>query len=57
MLPLARREGLPCVDLTTDPGNVASRRVIAANGGVLVEEFTKTAHHGGGPGLRFRIAL
>jgi predicted acetyltransferase len=37
--------------------NVASRRVIEANGGTLVEEFAKPASHGGGLSLRFRIAL
>jgi len=31
--------------------------VILANGGVLVERFTKTAHHGGTEGLRYRITV
>ncbi|HYC36586.1 MAG TPA: GNAT family N-acetyltransferase [Usitatibacter sp.] len=57
MLERARGEGLGSVQLTTDPDNVASQRVIEANGGVLVERFTKTAHYGGTPGLRYRIAL
>ena len=57
LLPDARREGLPYVELTTDPTNVASRRVIEANGGVLVEEFAKPASFGGGTALRFRIRL
>jgi len=57
MLTFARAEGLPHVEITTDPENVASRRVIEANGGVLVETFTKPAAYGGTPGLRFRIAL
>ena len=47
--------GLKYVEITTDPENIASQRVILANGGVLVERFTKTAHHGGKPGLRYRI--
>jgi len=47
--------GLRYVEITTDPENIASQRVILANGGVLVERFTKTAHHGGKPGLRYRI--
>jgi predicted acetyltransferase len=47
--------GLKYVELTTDPDNVASQRVIEANGGVLFERFTKTAHYGGKPGLRYRI--
>jgi len=57
MLDHARARGLPYVDLTTDSGNEASRKVMLANGAVFVERFTKTAHHGGGESLRFRIAL
>jgi RimJ/RimL family protein N-acetyltransferase len=57
MLPLARAQGLPWVDLTTDPDNTASQRVITANGGVLVERFVRDAAQGGTPALRFRIAL
>jgi predicted acetyltransferase len=57
LLPEAAREGLPYVEITTDETNVASRRVIEANGGQLVERFTKLAAHGGGAGLRFRIPL
>ena len=47
--------GLDYVEITTDVDNAGSRKVIEANGGVLVEEFTKTAHHGGTQGLRYRI--
>lgn len=57
LLPQAAREGLPYVELTTDEPNVVSRRVITANGGELVERFTKPPEHGGGVGLRFRIQL
>ncbi|HZF68999.1 MAG TPA: GNAT family N-acetyltransferase [Gemmatirosa sp.] len=57
LLPEVRQEGLPYVELTTDLDNVASRRVIEANGGVLVEAFAEPASHGGGQGLRFRIEL
>ncbi len=49
--------GLPWVELTTDPANDASIRVITAQGGVLVERFTKVAAHGGGEALRWRITL
>ena len=56
-LPQARAKGLPFVEITTDPDNVASRRVIAANGGTLVEKFIKPAQFGSKPGLRYRIAL
>jgi predicted acetyltransferase len=52
-----RGRGLPWVEVTTDPENVASQRVILANGGALVGRFTKPAAHGGGAGLRYRIAL
>ena len=57
LLPEARDVGLPFVELTTDPDNLASQRVILANGGVLVERFVKPPQFGGKPGLRFRIAL
>jgi predicted acetyltransferase len=57
ILPEAKREGLPYVELTTDASNVASRRVIEANGGRLVERFNKPAGYGGAASLRFRIAL
>lgn len=57
LLPEVRKEGLAWVELTTDPSNVASQRVIAANGGVLVERFVKPAQYGFAEGLRLRIAL
>jgi predicted acetyltransferase len=55
LLPLARREGLAFVEITTDVDNVGSQRVIVANGGVLAERFVKPAAFGGTPGLRYRI--
>jgi predicted acetyltransferase len=55
MLPIAAAEGLPIVDITTDVDNIASQRVILANGGVLVEHFTKLESAGGGPALRFEV--
>lgn len=57
ILPLATAEGLPFVELTTDAANVASRRVIEANGGSLIERFRKPAIYGGAESLRFRILL
>jgi predicted acetyltransferase len=57
LLPEAKEIGLAYVEITTDPDNVASQRVIEANGGVLVEHFTKPAAFGGVPGVRYRIAL
>jgi len=57
LLPLAREQTLPFVDLTTQPDNVASQRVIVANGGVLVGEFVEPAEYGGDTGLLYRISL
>ena len=51
------RHGLPYVELTTDPDNLPSQKVITANGGVLAERFTNVAAHGGTETLRFRILL
>ena len=57
LLPELGHTGLEYVELTTEPDNIASQRVIVANGGQLVERFTKPAAYGGDPGLRFRIYL
>jgi len=57
MLPDARAEGLRYVELTTRPDNVASQRVIEANGGVFVEEFIIPAALGGEREFRYRIQL
>jgi predicted acetyltransferase len=57
LLPVARSLGLPHVDLTTDPDNVPSQRVILANGGEELDRFTKPAALGSAEGLRFRIRL
>lgn len=57
LLPEARREGLQHVDLTTDPDNLPSQKVITANGGSLIERFEKEPGHGGGETLRWRILL
>lgn len=57
LLPDLVQFDLRYVELTTDATNIASRRVIEANGGVLVETFTKPAVYGGGELLRFRIQL
>jgi predicted acetyltransferase len=55
MLRIAADEGLSIVDITTDLDNIASQRVIEANGGVLIERFTKLPSAGGGPALRFEV--
>jgi predicted acetyltransferase len=52
-----RKEGLPYVELTTDLTNIASQRVILANGGKVVEHFNKPEGYGGAPSLRFHIPL
>jgi predicted acetyltransferase len=57
MLARARKEGLTYVEITTDPDNVASQRVIESNGGKLVEHFKKPPQYGDKDGLRFRIPL
>jgi len=57
LLPEARAVGLPFVEITTDPDNLASQRIILANGGVLTEHFIKPPQYGGKPGLRFQIRL
>jgi predicted acetyltransferase len=57
LLPHAVAEGLSYVELTTDVDNVASQRVILANGGVETERFTFPDSHGGGQGIRYRITL
>jgi predicted acetyltransferase len=55
MLDEARALGLGHVELTTDPDNFVSQKVITANGGVFVERFTATAY--GKDELRFQIPL
>ncbi len=57
LLPQAKEEALSYIELTTDADNVASRRVIEANGGTLIERFYKPAAYGGAESLRFRILL
>jgi predicted acetyltransferase len=57
LLPEVAALGLPWVEITTDPDNHASIWVIEANGGALLETFTRPPMHGGGAGLRFRIGL
>ena len=52
-----RQEGLPYVELTTDITNIASQRVMIANGGKVVEQFNKPEGYGGAPSFRFQIPL
>ena len=53
----ATSEGLRYVELTTDPDNIPSRKVIEANGGVLVEEFKTIAALGGQTKVQYRVQL
>src|SRR5882724_4376675 len=55
MLPEAKTIGLRYMEITTDPDNIASQRVIEANGGIFVEHFIKPEQFGCKRGLRFRI--
>ena len=57
LLPECRARGLTYVELTTDPDNIPSQKVITSNGGALVERFTKGAVYGGKEALRWRIDL
>jgi predicted acetyltransferase len=57
LLPMARAEGLAYVELTTQVDNIASQRVIEANGGEVVEQFHKSHMHGGAESFRYRIRL
>jgi predicted acetyltransferase len=57
MLHDAKAEGLRFVEITTDPENVASRRVIEANGGVMFEEFVTLPSLGSERKVRYRVQL
>ena len=53
----ARTRGLEWVELTTEPDNIPSQKVITNNGGVLRGREAKPDAYGGGELLRWRIAL
>jgi predicted acetyltransferase len=57
LLPCARAQGLPYVELTTDPGNIPSQKGILANGGRLVGRFRKAPAYGDGESWKYRIDL
>jgi predicted acetyltransferase len=57
LLPDAIDLGLKYVELTTDPENEASRKVILANGGFFIGEFIEPAQYDSVPGHRYRIVL
>jgi predicted acetyltransferase len=53
----AKAEGLRYVEITTEPDNIPSQRVIEANAGVLLEQFVRPAGLGGTRALRYRVNL
>ncbi|MEM8630395.1 MAG: GNAT family N-acetyltransferase [Pseudomonadota bacterium] len=57
LLPEARARGLDWLDVTADPDNTASIRVIEKAGGTLLEEMTRPEAQGGGRDLLFRLTL
>ena len=57
LLPYARAEGLAHIDLTTTVDNVASQRVIEANGGILLGRFQPPPAYHREEGIKFRIVL
>lgn len=57
MLQIARQHKLDFVELTTDPENIVSQKVMLKCGATLVERFSKPQAYGGGEALRFRILL
>ena len=57
LLPETRKEGLKNVELTTDPDNLPSQKVITNNGGVFVKRFHKDPAYGDVEALLFRISL
>jgi predicted acetyltransferase len=52
----AKRIGLRRVEITTDPDNRASQRVIERNGGTFVATFVNE-HFGPAPHLRYVVEL
>ena len=57
LLPLAKQEGLRYLHVTTDPENIASQKVIEANGGLLIERFVRPPQFGSTPGLKYSVPL
>lgn len=57
LLPEAKAEGLPFVEITANTDNVPSQKVILANGSVLVERAPKPPGYPAGEMMRFRIKL
>jgi predicted acetyltransferase len=56
LLPEVASEGLRYVEICAEADNVASRRVIERNGGILVEEFVTLPALGSRREVRYRVA-
>jgi predicted acetyltransferase len=54
---VAKKRGLGYVDLTTDPDNLISQRVILVNGGIFQRQFRTIEAYGSKIKLLFRIQL
>jgi len=52
-----KQSGLAYIEITADPDNIISQKVITSNGGVLIERFKNHPVYGEKEGLRFRITL
>jgi predicted acetyltransferase len=57
LLPEIEKFGLAYIEITTDPDNVPSQKVITACGGRLLERGRRPAAHGGTEMLRYWIDL
>ena len=57
MLSEAEKEGLPYVEIVTDADNIASQKVIEANGGKLVNQDLDSEARGGTGSRRYRICF
>ena len=57
VLDAARDLGMPYVEITTDPENRPSKKVILAAGGEFFEAFTKPPQFGSKPCHRYRVTL
>ncbi len=53
----AKQLGLSHVYITTQPDNIASRKVIEANRGRFLETFIEDPGYGGKEGLKFKVEL
>jgi predicted acetyltransferase len=57
LLPHVQAIGLPYIEVTTDPDNLPSQRVIERAGGVLVERFVPPPAFGASELLRYRVEV